>query len=147
MELEERKLELEAQLARCLALANEDLSEVTKQNLRDLEAQIRLELMLTALKCSAEKLIASSSQWSLCSPVRVGRNTMRVARLNGHRFAVRSLAGPDLLGRSRRWHVRQARRLEDHERAISFQTDDEWRGDVEPVPPTYYGGSREDHVC
>lgn len=44
MEPEERKRELEAQLARCLALGNEDLSEVTKQNLRDLEADIRLEL-------------------------------------------------------------------------------------------------------
>ena len=44
MELEDRKRELEAQLARCLALGNEDLSEVTKQNLRDLETDIRLEL-------------------------------------------------------------------------------------------------------
>jgi hypothetical protein len=76
-----------------------------------------------------------------------GENTMRVARLNGHRFAVRSLARRDHLRRSRQWHLRQARRLEDHDRLISFQTDDEWRGDVEPAPPTYYGGRREDHVC
>jgi len=71
---------------------------------------------------------------------------MRVARYNGHRFAVRSLSGRDHMRRSRQWRVRQARRLEDYDRAISVQTDDEWRGDVEPVPPTYCG-SREDHVC
>lgn len=29
-----------------------------------------------------------------------------------------------ICGVSRQWHVRQARRLEDHNRAIFFQTDD-----------------------
>jgi hypothetical protein len=44
MEQGQRKRELEAQLARCRALADEPLGEVTKQNLRYLEAQIQREL-------------------------------------------------------------------------------------------------------
>jgi hypothetical protein len=71
---------------------------------------------------------------------------MRVARLNGHRFAVRSLASRDHLRRSRQWRVRQARRLEDHDREFCFQKDDHWHGDLEAIPAAYYGGNREDHV-
>lgn len=44
MENERRRRELESQLARCRALADEPQGEVTKRNLRDLEAEIRREL-------------------------------------------------------------------------------------------------------
>lgn len=44
MEQNFRKQELEAQLARCQAIAGEDLGDVTKLNLRELETQIKREL-------------------------------------------------------------------------------------------------------
>jgi hypothetical protein len=70
---------------------------------------------------------------------------MRVTRLNGHCFAVRSLASPKHVRRSRQWHVRQARRFEDQDRPDRFHLEDD--GDLETIGSAYNkGGVRNDHV-